>query len=49
MIDIKEDKELKGIIKHYKKIDDINPIFDELSQNIEQIFKDDIKKKRVIC
>lgn len=41
----KEDKELKGIIKHYKKIDDINLIFDELSQNIEQIFKDDIKKK----
>lgn len=43
----KEDKELKGIIKHYKKIDDINLIFDELSQNIEQIFKDDIKKREL--
>lgn len=41
----KEDKELKGIIKHYKKIDDINLIYAELSQNIEQIFKADIKKK----
>lgn len=41
----KEDKELKGIIKHYKKIDDINLIYAELSQNIDQIFKADIKKK----
>ncbi len=41
----KEDKELKGIIKHYKKIDDINLIYTELSQNIDQIFKADIKKK----
>ena len=43
----KEDQELNGIMKHYKKIDDINLIFDELSQNIEQIFKDDIKKREL--
>lgn len=41
----KNDEKLNGIIRHYKKIDDINIIFDELSKNIEQIFKDDIKKK----
>ncbi len=38
----KSDKKLKGIIKHFKKIDDINIIFDELSKNIELVFKDNV-------
>lgn len=42
LIDIgmnKDDEKLKGIINHYKKIDDINIIYNELSKIIELKFK----------
>lgn len=41
----KEDEKLKGIIKHYKKIDDVNIIYDELSKNIELIFKNNMEMR----
>ena len=41
----KEDEKLKGIIRHYKKVDDANIIFDELSKNVELIFKDNIEMR----
>lgn len=41
----KNDDKLKGIIRHYKKIDDINIIFDELNKNIELIFKDNMEMR----
>lgn len=41
----KEDEKLKGIIKHYKKIDDVNIIYDELSKNIELIFKNNTEMR----
>lgn len=41
----KDDKNLKDIIRHYKKIDDINIIFDDLSKNIELFFKDNIEMR----
>ena len=41
----KEDEKLKGIIKHYKKVDDISIIYDELSKNIGLIFKDNIEMR----
>lgn len=41
----KDDKNLKDIIRHYKKIDDINIIFDDLSKNIELFFKDNMEMR----
>ena len=41
----KNDEKLKGIIRHYKKIEDINIIFDELNKNIELIFKENMEMK----
>lgn len=41
----KDDKKLKDIIRHYKKINDVNIIFDDLSKNIELIFKDNIEMR----
>ena len=41
----KDDEKLKDIIRHYKKVDDVNIIFDELSKNIELIFKDNIEMR----
>lgn len=41
----KNDEKLKGIVRHYKKIDDINIIFDELNKNIELTFKDNMEMR----
>lgn len=41
----KNDEKLKGIIRHYKKIEDINIIFDELNKNIELIFKENMEMR----
>ena len=41
----KDDEKLKGITRHYKKVDDVNIIFDELSKNIELAFKDNIEMR----
>ena len=35
----KDDENLIRIIKHYKKIEDVNIIFDDLSKHIETYFK----------
>ena len=41
----KNDEKLKGIIRHYKKIDDVIIIFEELNKNIELIFKNNPEKR----
>ena len=41
----KNEKKLKDIIRHYKKIDDVNVIFNDLSKNIELIFKDNMEMR----
>ena len=41
----KEDENLIRIIKHYKTIEDINIIFDDLSKHIETYFKNNNEKK----
>lgn len=35
-----KEEEIKSIVRHYNKISDLNTIFDELSKNVEIIFKD---------
>ncbi len=40
-----ESKELKGIIRHYKKLDDLDTISNELTKSIEHIFISDQNKK----
>ena len=39
----KDDKKLKDIIRHYKKVDDIQNLFEDLNENIKMIFKDNIE------
>lgn len=39
----RNDEKLKGVIKHYKKIDDVNMIFAGLNKNIELTFKDNVE------
>lgn len=41
----KDEKNLKDTIKHYKKVDDVNIIFNELSKNIELAFKDNVEMR----
>lgn len=41
----KNEKKLKDIIRHYKKSDDVNVIFNDLSKNIELIFKDNMEMR----
>ncbi len=41
----KDDKKLKGIINHYKKLDNIDTIYEDLNKTIEMIFKDNIEKR----
>ncbi len=40
-----ESKELNGIIKHYRKLDDLESIYNSLINNIDEIIKDDQEKK----
>lgn len=35
-----KEEEIKSIVRHYSKISNIDTIFDELSKNVEIIFKD---------
>lgn len=41
----KDEKNLKDTIKHYKKVDDVNIIFNELRKNIELAFKDNVEMR----